>query len=47
LNLIFGIIVVYCTTEVFANIFHDRKYKFMGGLVGALVGGYVLQQLIK
>jgi hypothetical protein len=42
-----GLVVIYCTTEVFANKFQDRKYKFIGGLVGALIGGYVLQPLIK
>jgi hypothetical protein len=45
-KLFLGLVVIYCTTEVFANKFQDRKYKFIGGLVGALIGGYVLQQLI-
>lgn len=46
LNLFLGLVVIYCTTEVFSNKFQDKKYKFIGGLVGALIGGYVLQQLI-
>lgn len=46
-NLFFGLIAVYCITEVFSNIFNDKKHKVIGGLVGALIGGYVLQQLIN
>ena len=46
-NLFLGLVVIYCTTEVFANKFQDKKFKFIGGLVGAIIGGYVLQQLIK
>jgi hypothetical protein len=46
-NLFFGLIAMYCITEVFSNIFNDKKYKFIGSLVGALLGGYVLQQLIN
>jgi len=45
-NLFLGLVVIYCTTEVFANKFQDRKYKFIGGVVGALLGGYVMKQLM-
>ena len=45
-NLFLGLVVIYYTTEVFANKFQDKKYKFIGGLFGALLGGYVMQQLM-
>jgi|LakMenEpi03Aug12_release.lakeMendotaPanAssembly.Ray.scaffolds.fasta_scaffold6549783_1 hypothetical protein len=47
LNLFLGLVVIYCTTEVFASKFQLKKFKFIGGLVGAIIGGYVLHQLIK
>jgi hypothetical protein len=45
LKLFLGLVVIYCTKKVFANKFQDRKYKFIGGVVGALLGGYVKKQL--
>jgi hypothetical protein len=46
-NMLIGLVAMYCITEFFRSKFQDEKYKFIAGLFGVLLGGYVLGQLIK
>jgi hypothetical protein len=46
-NMLIGLIAMYCIVEFLRSKFQDEKYKFIAGLFGALLGGYVLGQLVK
>ena len=45
--MLIGLVAMYCIVEFLRSKFQDEKYKFIAGLFGALLGGYVLGQLVK
>jgi len=46
-NMLIGLVAIYCMAEFFRSKFQDEKYKFIAGLVGGLLGAYILGQLTK
>lgn len=47
INCFVGAVSMYCIVEKFANFFKNPKIKFLAGLIGAVIGGYIFQILFR